>query len=107
DPGRCATPCSHSTRPRAAPPAVSTLCWIEAMANTGRTDRAAGAGVMCPDAALDESGKVVLDHVYNQRDPRAYFRVLRELSYRIPDAAQAVIRRLLPVLARARKRDRL
>jgi len=77
------------------------------MANTGQTDCAAGAGVMCPDAPLDESGKVVLDHVYNQRDPRAYFGVLRELSYRIPDAAQAVIRRLLPVLARAGKRDRL
>jgi hypothetical protein len=77
------------------------------MADTEQANRVAGAEVMRPDVALDDSGKAVLDHVYNQRDPRAYFAVLRELSYRIPDAAQPVIRRLLPVLARARKRDRL
>jgi len=77
------------------------------MANTEQTCRAAGAKVMPPGMALDESGKAVLDHVYNRRDPRAYFAVLRELSYRIPDAAQPLIRRLVPVLLRARQRDRL
>jgi hypothetical protein len=77
------------------------------MANSELTDWVAGAEVMRPGVMLDDSGKAVLDHVYNLCDPRSYFSVLRALSYRIPDAAQPIIRRLLPVLARARKRDRL
>jgi hypothetical protein len=77
------------------------------MAKFQQMCRPAGAELMRPGMALDASGKAVLDHVYNRRDPRAYFAILRELSYRIPDAAQPVIRRLVPVLMRARQRDQL
>ena len=37
---------------------------------------------------LDETGKVVLDNIYNEPDPRAYFSTLRELDYRIPQLAK-------------------
>jgi carnitine O-acetyltransferase len=37
---------------------------------------------------LDETGKVVLDNIYNEPDPRAYFSTLRELDYKIPQLAK-------------------
>jgi SAM-dependent methyltransferase len=40
-------------------------------------------------------GKAGFDHVYNQRDPREYFRALRPLSYEIPQHANGVFSRLL------------
>ena len=42
---------------------------------------------------FDATGKVSLDHIYTQPDPRAYFRTLRELDYRIPQLAKPVLRR--------------
>jgi SAM-dependent methyltransferase len=36
----------------------------------------------------DTTGKVSLDHIYSEPDPRAYFDTLRELDYRIPDLAK-------------------
>ncbi|MQA09782.1 MAG: class I SAM-dependent methyltransferase [Pseudonocardiaceae bacterium] len=37
---------------------------------------------------FDASGKVSLDDIYTQPDPRAYFSTLRELDYRIPQLAK-------------------
>lgn len=37
---------------------------------------------------FDATGKVSLDHIYTQPDPRAYFTALRGLDYRIPQLAQ-------------------
>lgn len=37
---------------------------------------------------FDATGKVSLDHIYSQPDPRAYFSALRELEYRIPQLAK-------------------
>lgn len=37
---------------------------------------------------FDATGKVSLDHVYNQPDPRAYFRTLRTLDYQLPQLAK-------------------
>ncbi|MFF0203331.1 class I SAM-dependent methyltransferase [Streptomyces sp. NPDC005017] len=37
---------------------------------------------------FDTSGKVLLDHIYTQPDPRAYFGTLRELGYGIPQLAK-------------------
>lgn len=37
---------------------------------------------------FDTTGKVSLDHIYTQPDPRAYFGTLRELDYRIPQSAK-------------------
>lgn len=37
---------------------------------------------------FDDTGKVSLDHIYAQADPRAYFTTLRELDYCIPQLAR-------------------
>ncbi|MCK9921796.1 class I SAM-dependent methyltransferase [Frankia sp. AgPm24] len=40
------------------------------------------------EKGFDESGKVSLDHIYTQPDPRAYFTTLRRLDYVIPELAK-------------------
>jgi SAM-dependent methyltransferase len=37
---------------------------------------------------FDSTGKVSLEHIYTQPDPRAYFSALRELDYHIPQLAK-------------------
>jgi carnitine O-acetyltransferase len=37
---------------------------------------------------FDATGKVTLDHIYTQPDPRAYLSAMRELDYRIPELAK-------------------
>ncbi|WP_030169801.1 class I SAM-dependent methyltransferase [Spirillospora albida] len=37
---------------------------------------------------VDPTGKVSLDHIYTEPDPRAYFGTLRGLGYRIPELAR-------------------
>ncbi len=44
---------------------------------------------------FDPTGKVSLDHIYAQPDPRPYFRTLRELGYRIPQLAKPYFMRLI------------
>ncbi|MEZ5855450.1 MAG: class I SAM-dependent methyltransferase [Hyphomicrobiaceae bacterium] len=44
---------------------------------------------------LDETGKIVLDDIYNQKDPRAYFTTLGELDYCIPEAARPVFANII------------
>lgn len=44
---------------------------------------------------LDETGKIVLDDIYNQPDPRPYFSTLGELDYSIPEAARPVFANVL------------
>lgn len=46
------------------------------------------------------AGKASFDHIYDQRDPRAYFGTLGRLEYQIPHHAQRVFRRLLEVCPR-------
>jgi SAM-dependent methyltransferase len=41
------------------------------------------------------AGKVSLDHIYTQPDPRAYFTTLRTLEYQIPQLAKAHFARLV------------
>jgi carnitine O-acetyltransferase len=43
----------------------------------------------------DTTGKVSLDHIYVQPDPRAYFSTLRELDYAIPQLAKPYFAKLL------------
>ncbi|MBW8486602.1 class I SAM-dependent methyltransferase [Actinomadura parmotrematis] len=40
-------------------------------------------------------GKISLDHIYTQPDPRPYFSTLRELDYRIPQLAKPYFTRLI------------
>lgn len=44
---------------------------------------------------LDSTGKVTLDHIYNQADPRPYFETLRRLDYHIPQLAKPYFRALI------------
>lgn len=41
-----------------------------------------------------------MDHIYDQPDPRAYFRELRKLGYAIPDAAKPIFQKLISHLRR-------
>jgi hypothetical protein len=47
---------------------------------------------------LDQSGKIILDHIYNERDPRPYFSTLQEFDYSIPGEAAPVFRRVIEAL---------
>lgn len=47
--------------------------------------------------------KANLDHIYNQPDPRAYFRELRKLDYVIPGLAKPVFQKLIRHLRRRSK----
>jgi predicted TPR repeat methyltransferase len=47
---------------------------------------------------FDPAGKVTLDHIYNQDDPRLYFGTLRALEYRIPQLAKTYFARLIEEL---------
>jgi len=53
-------------------------------------------------AEINEA-KANMDHIYNQPDPRAYFKELRRLGYAIPDAAKPIFRTLIGHLRRRRK----
>ncbi|MFC6062253.1 class I SAM-dependent methyltransferase [Streptomyces ochraceiscleroticus] len=44
---------------------------------------------------FDTTGKVSLDHIYTQPDPRAYFTVLRTLDYCVPQLAKPYFAKLL------------
>jgi carnitine O-acetyltransferase len=44
---------------------------------------------------LDATGKVSLDHIYTQPDPRAYFSTLRDLDYCIPQLAKPYFAKLI------------
>lgn len=44
---------------------------------------------------VDGTGKVSLDHIYTQPDPRAYFSTLRELDYCVPQFAKPYFLKLI------------
>ena len=45
--------------------------------------------------SYDTTGKLSLDYVYNQPDPRDYFSVLSKLDYRVPELAKPFFKRLI------------
>ena len=59
---------------------------------------------MSDDAAFDHinEAKANMDHIYNQPDPRAYFRELRKLGYTIPGLAKPIFQKLISHLRRCR-----
>jgi hypothetical protein len=52
---------------------------------------------------FDATGKISLDHIYTQPDPRAYFSTLRELDYRIPQLAKPYFMKLIHECRRSRR----
>jgi SAM-dependent methyltransferase len=52
---------------------------------------------MSGDTASDviNEAKANMDHIYDQPDPRAYFRELRKLGYAIPGAAKPIFQKLI------------
>lgn len=67
------------------------------MTDAQRTGPGAAGGVGVAETAAVE-GMVQFDDIYDQPDPRAYFRVLGPLEYRTPGHAQPIFRRLRSVL---------
>jgi len=59
---------------------------------------------MSGDTASDDANeaKANMDHIYDQPDPRAYFRELRKLSYAIPGVAKPIFQKLISRLRRQR-----
>ncbi|QNP66651.1 class I SAM-dependent methyltransferase [Streptomyces genisteinicus] len=51
---------------------------------------------------FDATGKVTLDHIYTQPDPRAYFRLLRPLGYCVPQQAKPYFAKLVKEYREAR-----
>lgn len=62
---------------------------------------------MSSNTAFDEvnESKAKMDHIYDQPDPRPYFRELQKLGYVIPDTAKPVFRKLISHLRRLRRRS--
>ena len=56
---------------------------------------------------LDETGKVILDNIYNKRDPRDYFSTLKPLQYSIPQYAKPVFEAVIAAHRKMRGRKRL
>ena len=58
---------------------------------------------MTHDVVFDQinEAKVNMDGIYDQQDPRAYFRELRKLDYEIPGAAKPIIQQLIKHLQTA------
>lgn len=50
---------------------------------------------------VDSTGKVSLDHIYTEPDPRAYFSTLRGLEYQVPQAAKPHFEALIDEYRRA------
>lgn len=46
--------------------------------------------------------KANLDHIYNESDPRAYFRELKKLNYAIPEVAKPIFQELIGTLQQRR-----
>ncbi|MCP4205485.1 MAG: class I SAM-dependent methyltransferase [Shimia sp.] len=59
---------------------------------------------MSGNTALDEinEAKANMDHIYDQPDPRAYFRELRKLEYAIPGVAKPIFQKLISKLRHQR-----
>lgn len=53
---------------------------------------------------LDETGKVVLDDIYNRPDPRGYFTALKPLEYMIPQLAKPIFEQVIGAYRRSRGR---
>ena len=52
---------------------------------------------MTADAEFEKinEAKANMDHIYDQSDPRAYFRELKKLGYGIPGAAKPIFQKLI------------
>jgi hypothetical protein len=48
-----------------------------------------------PPGTFDATGKVILSSIYNSPDPRAYWRTLSALDYRVPQEAKSYFRRCI------------
>ena len=59
---------------------------------------------MSDEAAFEDinEAKENMDYIYDQRDPRAYFRELKKLDYTIPDTAKPVFQKLIGHLQQRR-----
>jgi len=59
------------------------------------------------DFDLDETGKIDLNGIYDQPDPRDYYQTIHRLDYRIPAAAEPVFRAVIATMRAVRRVQRL
>jgi len=64
-----------------------------------------GEDKMNDEAVFDHinEAKANMDHLYDQADPRAYFRELRRFGYNIPGAAKPIFQKLIFSLQKKRR----
>lgn len=55
---------------------------------------------------LDDTGKIDLDEIYDQPDPRAYYQTLVNLDYQIPSTAAPLIRKVIDARRKIRKQQK-
>lgn len=56
---------------------------------------------------LDDTGKINLDKIYDQPDPRAYYQTLVNLDYQIPSVAAPVIRKVIDARRKSRNQAKI
>jgi hypothetical protein len=56
---------------------------------------------------LDETGKIDLNAIYDQPDPRSYYQTLIKLDYQIPAVAKANIRKVVRARRQSRRQNRI
>jgi len=56
---------------------------------------------------LDDTGKIDLNGIYDQPDPRDYYQTIEQLDYRIPAAAEPVFRAVIATMRAVRKVQQL
>ncbi len=72
--------------------------------NEAKANKPKNKNIEASQTLYDESNeaKVSMDHIYDQPDPRAYFRELKVLDYVIPDSAKLIFQTLISRLKRRR-----
>jgi hypothetical protein len=79
--------------------------WSRGHATKNNTTTTAGESELMPTEITFETineAKANLDHIYDQPDPRAYFRELGKLGYVIPGVAKPIFQKLISHLHRLR-----
>ncbi len=80
-------------------------CMITAFcSDQGACVNAKDKNFITSETLFDEinEAKISMDHIYDQPDPRAYFRELKKLDYVIPDSAKLIFQALISRLKRRR-----
>lgn len=84
---------------------IESACLASSITREQSRNRGGLEPLMSDGAVFEEinEAKANLDGIYDQPDPRDYFRKLKPLRYGIPDAAKPIFQRLISYLRRRRR----